>query len=175
MEPQGGGPEDEMDERTGETFPDWFIESFADYWQSMGSSRIEGRIAAYLMVSDAAEGVSAEELAEVAGASRGSVSTYTRSLIAAGFVRRVRRPDDRAHYYVMDEDVWGGFLDKEQGYLRSQRDLAARALAGTAPGGPAHQRIRNMRDYLGWLLEVQQLPAAWRRYKAERDGQEREG
>ncbi|NNN35626.1 helix-turn-helix domain-containing protein [Streptomyces sp. S3(2020)] len=138
----------------------------------MGSSRIEGRIAAYLMVSDAPEGVSAEELAEAAGASRGSVSTYTRSLIAAGFVRLVRRPDDRAHYYVMDEDVWGGFLDKEQGYLRSQRALAARALARTAPGGPAHQRIRNMHDYLAWLLDVQRMPAAWRAYKTERDAGE---
>ncbi|WP_329282147.1 GbsR/MarR family transcriptional regulator [Streptomyces sp. NBC_01451] len=169
MEPQGGGPEDEKHERDEGAFPDWFVESFADYWQSMGSSRIEGRIAAHLMVSDATEGVSAEELAEAAGASRGSVSTYTRSLVARGFVRLVRRPDDRAHYYVMDEDVWAGFLDKEQTYLRSQSELAARALARTTPGGPAHERIRNMRDYLNWLLEVQQLPAAWRRHKAERD------
>ncbi|MEW2492636.1 MarR family transcriptional regulator [Streptomyces nodosus] len=169
MEPQGGGPEAE---RTVDEFPDWFIESFADYWQSMGSSRIEGRIAGYLMASEATEGVSAEELAKAVGASRGSVSTYTRSLVAAGFVRLVRRPDDRAHYYVMDEDVWAGFLDKEQQYLRGQRALAARALARTTPGGPAHERIRNMRDYLGWLLEVQQLPEAWRRYKAERDAGE---
>lgn len=172
MEPQDGQAADVKGEGGEEAFPDWFIESFADYWQSMGSSRIEGRIAAYLMVSDAPEGVSAEELAEAAGASRGSVSTYTRSLIAAGFVRLVRRPDDRAHYYVMDEDVWGGFLDKEQGYLRSQRALAARALARTTPGGPAHQRIRNMHDYLAWLLDVQRMPTAWRAYKAQRDGGE---
>lgn len=155
-----------------EAFPEGFIESFAEYWQSMGSSRVEGRIAAYLMVSDSAAGVSAEELAEATGVSRGSVSSYTQHLIAMGFVRLVRRPDDRAHYYLMDEDVWAGFLDKEQGYLRSQHALAARALARTSPGGPAHERIRNMRDYLGWLLEVQQLPAAWRRFKAERDAAE---
>jgi hypothetical protein len=29
-----------------------------------------------------------------------------------------------------------------------------------------------MRDYLSWLLEVQQLPAAWRKFKAERDAGE---
>lgn len=172
MEPQDGGPKGEKGEKDEGAFPDWFVESFADYWQSMGSSHIEGRIAAHLMVSDAIEGVSAEELAEAAGASRGSVSTYTRHLVAMGFVRLVRRPDDRAHYYVMDEDVWAGFLDKEQGYLRSQHALAARALARTTPGGLAHERVRNMRDYLSWLLEVQQLPAAWRKFKAERDAGE---
>lgn len=148
----------------------WFVERFADYWQTGGASRIEGRIAGYLLV-DESGGVSADELARVLGASRGSVSTYTRRLVARGFVQRVRRAGERAHYFVMADDVWGGFLDIEEGYLRSQRFLAEEALARVAPKSAAHVRVENMRDYMGWLLDNRKLSAEWKRYKAERDNE----
>ena len=147
---------------------DWFVERFADYWQLGGSSRIEGRIAGYLLLSNA-PGVSAEELSRELGASRGSVSTHTRRLIARGFVRRVRLTGDRAHYYVMDQDVWGGFLEGEQAYLERQRGLAEDALARVAPDGPAYERVRNMRDYMGWILDNRMLPEEWARFKRDRD------
>ncbi|WBL19969.1 hypothetical protein [Citricoccus sp. NR2] len=53
------------------------IERFADYWAIKGASRIEGRIAAYLLLDDSA-GVSAAGISEELGVSRGSVSTITR-------------------------------------------------------------------------------------------------
>lgn len=149
-------------------FAEWFVERFADYWQTVGASRIEGRIAAYLLIDDSA-GVSAEHLAEALGASRGSVSTYTRRLVARGFVKLVRKPGDRAHYFVMDGDVWGGFLETEQHYLASQRALATRALEYTAPGGAAHERVLNMRDYMGWIIDNRMLRSEWERFKTDRD------
>lgn len=149
-------------------FSEWFIERFADYWQTAGASRIEGRIAGYLLLSES-PGVSAEELADALGASRGSVSTYTRRLVDRGFVRRVRRVGDRAHYFVMDADVWGGFLENEQNYLESQRQLATEALKHTDPTGPAHTRVLNMRDYMGWIIDNRMLGSEWTRFKAERD------
>lgn len=149
-------------------FPDWFIERFADYWQTSGASRIEGRIAGYLLVSDTT-GVTADELAAALGASRGSVSTYTRRLVDRGFVRRVRHTGDRAHYFVMDADVWGGFLASENDYLRQQRRLAEDALAHTQPGTPSHERVRNMRDYMGWIIDNRSLSSEWTRFKRERD------
>lgn len=149
-------------------FRTWFVEQFADYWQSGGASRIEGRIAGYLLVDESA-GVSAEQLADALGASRGSVSTYTRKLVARGFVRRVRRPGDRTHYFVMDADVWGGFLENEQAYLRSQRTLAETALARVAPDSAAFRRVENMRDYMSWLLDHRTLSEEWAAFKAERD------
>jgi hypothetical protein len=145
-----------------------FVERFADAWSLGGGSRTEGRIAAYLLL-DESDGVTAEQLATALAVSRGSVSTCTRRLVGAGFVRRVRRRGDRADYFVMDLDVWGGFLDQQHAYLVSQRDLAARTLPLVAPGTPAATRLRNMRDYMGWLLDGLQVRGEWERYKRERD------
>lgn len=141
----------------------WFVERYAQYWASQGLSAIEGRMVGHLLLSD--RPVSAEELARAAGASRGSVSTYTRRLVEIGFARRVRRPGDRSHYFVMDADVWGGFLDNEHAYLVKQRDLAGTALA-LMPTGPAHERIRNMHGYMEWLLGYYgTLRSEWTRHK----------
>lgn len=144
------------------------MERFAAYWGSRGAPLIEGRIAGYLLLDDSG-GVSAEELSAVLGASRGSVSTYTRRLVDAGFVQRVRREGERTHYFVMDLDVWGGFLRAEQDYLRDQRTLAERALAVVPERGRAHERLRNMRDYMGWIVEEGVLPERWEAFKAARD------
>ncbi|WP_238559049.1 GbsR/MarR family transcriptional regulator [Rhodococcus rhodnii] len=156
------GPADRRD------FSRWFVERFADYWQSTGASPIEGRIAGYLLLDESA-GVSAAELASELGASRGSVSTYVRKLIDRGFVTLVRKPRDRTHYYRMDSDVWGRFLETEHTYLEKQRGLATQALAYTDPSGPAYARVRNMRDYMSWIIDNRMLPSEWNRFKSERD------
>lgn len=158
----------EPEPRTPDVFPEWFIERFADYWQSSGASRIEGRIVGYLLIDESA-GVSAAQLAEALGASRGSVSNYVRRLIARGFVRQVRRPRDRVHYFVMDSDVWGGFLENEHAYLENQRALATAALKYADQSGPAYVRVLNMRDYMGWIIDNRMLRSEWNRFKAERD------
>lgn len=144
-----------------------FIDEFADYWSSSGASRIEGLIAGYLLI-DESNGVSPQELAETLGISRGSVSTYTRALVERGFVRRIRKPGDRAHYFIMDDDVWAGFLATEQAYLRNQHQLAETTLPQVTPGSRAWNRVRNMRDYMGWLLAIE-LGQEWERVKAARD------
>lgn len=142
------------------------VERFADHWAEGGGSRIEGLIAGYLLV-DESDGVSAAELSETLGISRGSVSTYTRQLVGRGFVRRVRRPGDRSHYFVMDEDVWAGFLAVEQAYLRNQLRLAEAALPLLTEGGRSWTRVRNMRDYMDWMI-ASRLPSKWEQFTTAR-------
>lgn len=144
-----------------------FVERFADYWSATGASRIEGLIAGYLLV-DESDGVSPSELARKLGISAGSVSSYTRALVDRGFVRRVRRPGERSHFFVMDDDVWAGFLAAEQEYLTNQRALAEETLPQVREGSRAWARVRNMRDYMGWLIDTR-LSSEWAAFKAERD------
>ncbi|OUZ12507.1 MarR family transcriptional regulator [Aeromicrobium sp. PE09-221] len=144
-----------------------FIERFADHWAAVGASRLEGLIAGYLLL-DESDGVGALELSDELGISRGSVSTYTRQLVERGFVRRVRKPGERAHFFVMDNDVWAGFLAAEQEYLHNQRRLAETTLPLVREGGRSWERVRNMRDYMTWLIEAR-LPSAWEQFKKERD------
>lgn len=144
-----------------------FIQRFASYWASQGGSLAEGQIAAFLLL-DENDGATAAQIAQSLGLSRGAVSQHTRALVHAGFVRRYRKPGQRADYHVMDADVWGGFLQQHQKYLESQHMLAAQALETVSPGTAAHQRLQHMRDYMGWLSYDVQLPRRWQEFKSQR-------
>ncbi|MCY9784540.1 MarR family transcriptional regulator [Nocardiopsis sp. EMB25] len=147
-----------------------FVRRFSEYWQSQGRPRAEGRIVGFLLVADR-EAVTAEEVVEGAQVSRGSVSQSVRRLADLGFVTLTEAPDRRSRLITMDEDVWGGFLRNERGYLRQQRDLARSALDRLpALSAPSRNRLRNMYDYMTWLDDYHDtLLAHWEEYKARRD------
>ncbi len=147
-----------------------FVGRFAAYWQSQGRPKAEGRIVGFLLVADR-DAVSAEEVAEGAGVSRGSVSQSVRRLRGLGFVRLVEDPDSRSRLISMDEDVWGGFLRNERSYLRQQRDLAASALERLPDlGESSRNRLRNMYDYMTWLDGYHDvLLKHWEEYRANRE------
>jgi DNA-binding transcriptional regulator GbsR (MarR family) len=152
-----------------EAFRDDFVGRFAAYWQSQGRPKTEGRIVGYLLVADR-DAVSAEEVVEGAGVSRGSVSQAVRRLRELGFVTLVEAPDSRSRLISMDEDVWGGFLRNERSYLRQQRDLAASALERLPDlGESSRTRLHNMYDYMTWLDGYHDvLLQHWEEYKAAR-------
>ncbi|WP_028463829.1 GbsR/MarR family transcriptional regulator [Nesterenkonia alba] len=158
--------QDAAPRRDGDPFREQFIQRFAEYWTSEGGPRVEGLIAAYLLV-DESDGATAGEISAALGLSRGAVSTYTRKLVDAGFVRRYRKPGDRTDYHVMDADVWGGFLHHHQAYLQSQRQLAAEALQAVDENSPAHERLRYMHAYMEWITEHMRLPERWAQHKAQ--------
>lgn len=160
----GPRPQDEGGDSTGGDFHVEFAARFGRLWAMTGASALEGRIAGYLLL-DSSGGVTAAELTDALGISTGTVSTATRRLIDAGFVRRVRRPGTRADRFVMDADVWAGFLEREYAYLRAQRELAAAALTHVDPGTEAHARVTNMHDYMSWLIDDVDLAAAWSRHR----------
>lgn len=130
-----------------------FIERFAAAWCSRGISRIEGLIAGYLLTDETGR-VTSQELAENLGVSRGSISSYTRQLIAGGFITLRRIPGDRTHYFTTPVDVWGNFLVHEQDYLLAQRDLAATTLPHAEPGSKAHVRLEMMSRYMDWVSSL---------------------
>ena len=71
-----------------------YVEEFGLLFGQFGLSRMFGRVLGVLMISDPPER-SAEELAEELGASRGSISQTTRSLIQMSLVQRWSRPGER--------------------------------------------------------------------------------
>ncbi|CAL9588926.1 HTH-type transcriptional regulator MmpR5 [Nocardiopsis dassonvillei] len=160
---------EERENQAGQGFRDDFIRRFAEHWQAQGGPRSEGRVLGYLLVADD-EAVSAEQIAEGAGVSRGSVSQAVRRLHRAGFVDLVETPGERTRRVTVDEDVWGGFLRSERAYLQRQRSLAADALE-RLPGLRPHARarLRNMYDYMTWLDgHHDTLLSRWEEYKAAR-------
>ncbi|UUU36276.1 transposase [Streptomyces sp. CA-210063] len=144
-----------------------FVEEIGLVWEAAGSSRMDGRIIAYLLITDVPY-VSSAELARALQVSAGSVSLATRRLVDAGFIRRHAVPGERSHYFRVDDDVWGSFLAGERRYLDRQEQLAAQAIALLGPEEEApRRRLINMRDYMRWVRNSHHdLLAQWRNYRS---------
>lgn len=145
-----------------------FVEEIGLVWESAGSSRMDGRVIAYLLITDVPY-VSSAELAGALRVSAGSVSLSTRRLVEAGFIRRHAVPGERSHYFRVDDDVWGSFLAGERRHLDRQEQLAEQALAALGPDEEApRRRLTNMRDYMRWVrASHQDLLSQWKAYRAE--------
>lgn len=144
-----------------------FVEEVGLVWEAAGSSRMDGRIIAYLLITDVPY-VSSAELARALQVSAGSVSLATRRLVEAGFIRRHAVPGERSHYFRVDDDVWGSFLAGERRYLDRQEQLAEQAIALLGPDEEApRRRLVNMRDYMRWVRNSHHdLLAQWRNYRS---------
>src|SRR5690625_3102485 len=82
------------------------VEQFGVLFDEMGQPPMQGRVLGFLMLSYA-EHVSTQELKGALRASAGSISSATRALSAAGFMRRVFERGSRSHHFRAEEDVWG--------------------------------------------------------------------
>lgn len=82
-----------------------FVEDFGMAFERSGSTRMIGRVLGVLMVSDPPH-LTAEQLAATLGASRGSISQATRSLVDIGLVRRSRTPGTRQDIFSVEPSAW---------------------------------------------------------------------
>lgn len=148
-----------------------FVEEIGLVWEAAGSSRMDGRIIAYLMITNVPY-VSSAELASALQVSAGSVSLATRRLVESGFIRRHAVPGQRSHYFRVDDDVWGSFLAGERRYLERQEQLATQAITLLGPEEETpRRRLSNMRDYMRWLRSNHhELLARWQKYRSQNVG-----
>ena len=147
-----------------------FVEEMGLLWESSGMSRMQGRVLGYLMLSNEPYSSSAE-LAGALRASTGSISTATRLLVEAGFIRRVAVPGVRGHFFRADDDIWGAFLEGERRYLHRYRQFAEEILTALPEQEEApRRRLSDMRDYMTWMENHhRQTIQEWEEYKRRRD------
>jgi hypothetical protein len=83
-----------------------WIEQVAEFFaRQEGLPPITGRILGWLMICEPPE-QSAAEIAAAIKASRASMTSNIRTLIAVGLIRRRTRAGDRTAYYRIDDDAW---------------------------------------------------------------------
>ena len=142
-----------------------YVEDFGLLFGQFGLSRMLGRVLGALMISDPPER-SAEELAEVLGASRGSISTATRSLIQMSLVQRWSRPGERRDYFRIRPGAWHEIMRREMEALGGFREIAERGLElldSKEPG--ARRNLEEMRDfYAYWEREMPAVLERWERH-----------
>ncbi|WP_120003939.1 GbsR/MarR family transcriptional regulator [Nesterenkonia muleiensis] len=147
-----------------------FIENFATAWESMNSSRMEGRVLGLLIISDESY-MSARRIGRLLHASAGAISTATRQLVAIGFVNQHTVPGDRRHFYRVEDDVWGAFLAGERDYLRKMSAVVRRGLQTPAGQheGP-RRRLVNADRYMTWLTGYhRKMLEDWQTYRDQID------
>lgn len=144
-----------------------YVEEFGLSFEGFGLPRMVGRVLGALMVSEAQE-LSAEEIAELLSASRGSISTATRSLVQMGLAQRFSKTGERRDYFRVKPGAWQGLMRREIDALGSFREMAERGLALMRDSDPeARRSLEEMRDlYAFWERE---LPALLERFEAEQE------
>lgn len=81
-----------------------FIEEIASLMEAEGLPRMVGRVFGYLLICTPRH-QSSEQIADALHASRGSISTATRTLSQTGLLKRRRLPGDRSTYFEIPDDA----------------------------------------------------------------------
>lgn len=141
-----------------------FVEEFGLALERVGLPRMVGRVWGYLLISDPPH-QSAEELAKALQASRGSMSTTTRSLMQMGLIDKVSFPGERRDYFRIRPGVWVDLLEQRAKIVSDWRQLAERGLEIMDPKDPdARRRLQEMHDVMAFYeRELPALTERWRR------------
>lgn len=149
-----------------------YAEDFGLLFEQAGGSRMLGRVLGVLLTSDPPER-SAGELAEELGASRGSISHATRTLVQMGMVRRFTRPGERRDYFRVRPNAWQETTRQQMSLIGVFQEMAERGLELLdSDDHEAREGLEEMRDfYAFWKRE---LPAVLERWDGEKGRQNRE-
>lgn len=140
--------------------------SFADdvglVYEDLGLPRAWGRVLGWLLVCEPAR-QSAEELAEVLHASRGSISMATRSLIRLGCVERQATRGDRRAYYQIRPETWSAVFEHQLKSATKLRQLADHGLELLNDESPIRRdRLRELQGFVAFYeQECHSVIAQW--------------
>ncbi len=143
-----------------------FIEDVGVLYGEMGFPRMAGRIFGWLLVCEPPH-QSAEQLATIVEASKGSISSMTRLLIQMGMVERIGIPGRRDTYYRIRSGSWSELMKNHLSNLTAMRKLAERGLdLMTDRAHELCQRLQALRDFHAFL--EREIPALLDRYEQGR-------
>ncbi|MEV6981559.1 MarR family transcriptional regulator [Sphaerisporangium sp. NPDC051017] len=129
-----------------------------------GLQRMAARTLAVFLFTNT-ETITMGEIAEHLGASVGSVSGAIKALLTVGLIERLPTPGRREHYRLRD-DAWAILFTGQNTVVQAMLQAAETGIAATTPGGPAHRRLGDMRDFYTFLLG--ELPALLQRWHQQR-------
>jgi DNA-binding transcriptional regulator GbsR (MarR family) len=148
-----------------------FVEDFGIMFERLGSTRMLGRVWGALMVADPPE-MTADELAEVLKASRGSISQATRQLIELGVVQRINKAGIRRDFYKIRPNAWQEAMRREEHSIVAMQQLFKRGLA--AMEGTSCEARRPLEESIAftefWLTELGAIFERWEAHKEQSHG-----
>lgn len=147
-----------------------YVEDLGIFFERFGLPRAVGRVLGVLLLRPREH--SAEELANLLQASRGSISQATRALVEWGLIRRGSKPGQRRDYFSLQSGAWGQVLRREVEWLAVFRQMAERGMSLVNSDAPEDRRnLEEMRDLFVYL--EREYPALLDRWE-QSDTQEKE-
>jgi DNA-binding MarR family transcriptional regulator len=123
-----------------------WIEQVAEFFaRQEGLPPITGRILGWLMICEPPE-QSAAEIAVAIKASRASMTSNIRTLIAVGLIRRRTRAGDRTAYYRIDDDAWEAAVRRRIEGMAEFENITAQGLALMGADTDRASRLRAAYD-----------------------------
>jgi DNA-binding transcriptional regulator GbsR (MarR family) len=159
--------EGNVDERERVRHQRLLAEEFGLLFEEMGRTRMDGRVAAWLLVADPPV-QSLTEIAKALGVSKAAVSSAARDLLQAEMVERVSEAGRRGDSYCSRAGELEGVL--QLNHLQVFQRLVDRALALVADKDQTqsnYAQLHEMRDFLAFLeVEIPGLIARWQALRA---------
>ncbi|MEV7005258.1 MarR family transcriptional regulator [Streptosporangium sp. NPDC051022] len=153
-----------MDDTAGE--PAESAEHLALVLTTGGLQRMTARVLAALIFSEQPS-LTMGELSESLRASAGTVSDAVKALGAVGLVERVPAPGSRRGHYRLPPGAWAAMHSQQNTMIAAMLQAAEKGLAQAEPGGHAERRLREMRDFHGFLMR--ELPRLMDRWQSGRN------
>jgi DNA-binding transcriptional regulator GbsR (MarR family) len=146
-----------------------FVEEIGLFYEDLGLTRLWGRVLGWLLVCQPGF-QSAEDLANVLHASRGSISMSTKALVRAGMVERRALRGDRRTYYRIRPDAWSAMFEEQTRMVARLRKLAEQGLGLLRTDPPERRRrLEELQDLTAFYEgEIPALLARWDREHCKR-------
>lgn len=141
-----------------------FAEQMGQFFETGGLARMAGRVWAMLLVMDAPH-VSALELREALGASAGSISAATRSLIDLGLIERVNVRGERRDYFAPRRGAIASIIRTRLERLVAVEDLISEALEQFQGREHVVPHLEEVHDVYHWYRH--EFPRLHERFIAE--------
>jgi DNA-binding transcriptional regulator GbsR (MarR family) len=129
-----------------------YVEDIGGFMEALGVTRMAGRVWGTLLISDAPE-MAAADIAEELGASAGSISTATRTLLGLGMIERRRRPGDRKDYFAIRPDSYITLIRRREHIIEMFTDMTRRGLALVGDRDLARRRLTEFVEFYTWLSD----------------------
>jgi DNA-binding transcriptional regulator GbsR (MarR family) len=123
---------------------------FAEHY---GLPPITGRILGWLMICEPTE-QSVGEIADAIGASRASLTTNMRFLIASGLVRRLTRPGGRTSYYRIDDGMWDAVVRRRISSMVSFSQITLDGMNLVGANSARAARLRAAHEFFDWMATL---------------------
>ena len=128
-----------------------WVERVGEFFEvNYGMPPITGRIVGWLLICDPVE-QSAGEIAAAIKASRASLTTNMRALIASGLVRRLRRAGERTAYYRVDDDAWETVIRHRVTSLAAIDRLTEEGMRLVGSASARAARLRATHEVFAWF------------------------